>query len=138
MKIDNKHLIVHAQVENPLIQELDAYNFLLELVHLVGMNICPNGGPHVYYVLDEGNEGICSVVMLKTSHASCHIWTNLKEIQFDLYSCSDFDPDVVLSYINDWMKISKGHYLFIDRNSEEIFKFIDTGRFNANNFKRNE
>jgi S-adenosylmethionine/arginine decarboxylase-like enzyme len=87
-------------------------------------------GPTSVYVNEPGNEGITGTVTLATSHASIHVWDNDKPpmFQFDLYSCCEFSPKVVLKHIDDWFGLLEAHYQMIDRNGND-FKIIDSGNF---------
>jgi S-adenosylmethionine/arginine decarboxylase-like enzyme len=91
-------------------------------------------GPTSVYVKEPGNEGITGTVTLATSHASIHIWDNDNPpmFQFDLYSCCEFSPKVVLKHIDDWFGLLEAHYQMIDRNGND-FKIIDSGNFKKKN-----
>jgi len=81
-------------------------------------------GPTSVYVNEEGNEGLTGTVTLATSHASIHIWDNDKPpmFQFDLYSCSEYSPQVILDHLNEF-DLNEYEYVFIDRN--DGIKIID-------------
>ena len=102
--------------------------FFTQLVNTVGMKVV--AGPTSVYVNEPGNEGITGTVTLATSHGSIHVWdnTNPAMFQFDLYSCCEFSPKVVLKHIDDWFGLLEAHYQMIDRNGND-FKIIDSGNF---------
>jgi S-adenosylmethionine/arginine decarboxylase-like enzyme len=85
-------------------------------------------GPTSVYVNEPGNEGITGTVTLATSHGSIHVWdnTNPAMFQFDLYSCCEFSPKVVLEEIDSWFGLQSATYQFIDRNSDDFY-VIDKG-----------
>jgi S-adenosylmethionine/arginine decarboxylase-like enzyme len=89
-------------------------------------------GPTSVYVNELGNEGITGTVTLATSHASIHVWDAIHPsmFQFDLYSCSEFTPEQVLSHINEHFNLQSATWQFIDRNDME-FKLIDSGKWVA-------
>ncbi len=75
-------------------------------------------GPTSVYVHDEGNEGLTGTVTLATSHGSIHIWDRYEPpmFQFDLYSCTVFSPEEVISHLNEFDLISY-EYILLDRNN---------------------
>jgi len=81
-------------------------------------------GPTSVYVNEPGNEGITGTVTLATSHASIHVWDNVKPamFQFDLYSCSEFTPKEVLSEIDNWFGLERATWTMIDRNRDVFFE----------------
>jgi S-adenosylmethionine/arginine decarboxylase-like enzyme len=57
-------------------------------------------GPYVIRCNTVGNEGITGAVVIETSHCSIHLW-DTGRVSFDLYSCMDFDEQVVISMVTD-------------------------------------
>jgi hypothetical protein len=53
---------------------------------------------------DEGNEGITGNVLIKTSHASIHIWDKIERpfAKIDLYSCARFTVSEVLELVAEF------------------------------------
>jgi len=102
--------------------------FLKSLVERVRMKVV--AGPTSVYVDEPGNEGITGTVTLATSHGSIHVWdAKLPAMfQFDLYSCSDFKPEEILSELNKWFDIQDTYWVMIDRNKNEFFE-LDRGLF---------
>jgi len=72
-------------------------------------------GPTSVYVNEPGNEGITGTVTLATSHASIHVWDNVKPamFQFDLYS---------------WFGLEKATWTMIDRNRDVFFE-LSSGKW---------
>ena len=126
------HLLVKGYLLNPPKTEDTLNKWLSELVDTVGMKVV--AGPTSVYVNEPGNEGITGTVTLATSHASIHVWDNENPamFQFDLYSCCEFSPKVVLKHIDDWFGLLEAHYQMIDRNGND-FKIIDSGNFKKKN-----
>jgi S-adenosylmethionine/arginine decarboxylase-like enzyme len=124
------HLLVKGYITNPPKSEEILNQWFRELVNKVGMVVV--AGPTSVYVNELGNEGITGTVTLATSHASIHVWDAIHPsmFQFDLYSCSDFTPEQVLSHINEHFNLQSATYQFIDRNDME-FKLIDSGKWLA-------
>jgi S-adenosylmethionine/arginine decarboxylase-like enzyme len=116
------HLLVKGHIKNPP-KEVEVINkWFIELVEKVSMIVV--AGPTSVYVSEEGNEGLTGTVTLATSHSSIHIWDNDKPpmFQFDLYSCSCFNPEEVLEHLNQFGLIDY-EYMLIDRN--QGFKLIE-------------
>ena len=122
------HLLVKGYIKSPPKTEKVLNIWFGQLVTNVGMKVV--AGPTSVYVNEPGNEGITGTVTLATSHASIHVWDNDKPpmFQFDLYSCCEFSPKVVLKHIDDWFGLLEAHYQMIDRNGND-FKIIDSGNF---------
>ena len=122
------HLLVKGYMKTPPKTEKTLNIWFTQLVDNVGMKVV--AGPTSVYVNEPGNEGITGTVTLATSHASIHVWDNDKPpmFQFDLYSCCEFSPKVVLKHIDDWFGLLEAHYQMIDRNGND-FKIIDSGNF---------
>jgi S-adenosylmethionine decarboxylase len=75
--------------------------------------------PVVLYCDTPGNEGITGFIVIETSHISFHWWQHTGLLQLDVYSCADFDPDVVIelvrnSLVDEKLDILSTH--IIDRN----------------------
>ena len=122
------HLLVKGYLKSPPQTEKVLNIWFTQLVDNVGMKVV--AGPTSVYVNEPGNEGITGTVTLATSHASIHVWDNDKPpmFQFDLYSCCEFSPKVVLKHIDDWFELIEAHYQMIDRNGND-FKIIESGHY---------
>jgi len=109
------HLIVRGFVNNPPRTEETLNEWLKELVDKVGMVVV--AGPTSVYVNEPGNEGVTGTITLATSHASIHVWDNETPslVQFDIYSCKEYDIDVVLEHLNKFDLVSCD-WVYIDRN----------------------
>ena len=126
------HLLVKGYIKTPPKTDKVLNIWFTQLVNNVGMKVV--AGPTSVYVDEPGNEGITGTVTLATSHASIHVWDAEKPamFQFDLYSCCEFSPKVVLKHIDDWFGLLEAHYQMIDRNGND-FKIIDSGNFKKKN-----
>ena len=92
----HKHLLIRAEVNNPMKGEKEIKKWLRDLVNKIDMKIIK--GPYAAYVSEEGNRGITAVVMIETSHIAIHIWdeTSPALVQCDVYSCAEFSSNEVL------------------------------------------
>lgn len=48
---------------------------------------------------DEG--GVTACAILSTSHVAVHAWPLRREIKLDVFSCRDFDPEVVFTWARE-------------------------------------
>ena len=118
----HKHLLVRAEVKNPIKEEKVLKKWLRELVGKIEMKIIK--GPYAAYVNQKGNRGITGIVAIETSHVAIHIWDekNPALVQFDVYSCASFSTHEVILHLAPMNPIKIEH-LFIDRaNNFEISK----------------
>jgi S-adenosylmethionine/arginine decarboxylase-like enzyme len=116
------HLLVKGYVKNPP-KTAELLNvWLSELVSKVDMKVV--AGPTSVYVDELGNEGVTGTITLATSHAAIHVWDAEEPamFQFDIYSCKDYDPNVVLNHIDSNFDLAEAYWSFIDRNKDEFFE----------------
>jgi S-adenosylmethionine/arginine decarboxylase-like enzyme len=75
-------------------------------------------GPHVVYSDMVDNEGFTAVAVLDFSHLSIHTWDKVNPalIEFDLFSCKDFDVNIVLDKLNEFDIITSSQ-LVVDRDT---------------------
>ena len=109
----HKHIIIRAEVLEPITSEKELKKWLRDLVKVIKMKIIK--GPYASYVTKEGNRGLTGVVMIETSH----IWdeTSPALVQCDVYSCADFQRGEVIVQLG-MMKPKKIEYMMIDRTKE--------------------
>ena len=111
---EHKHLIIRAEVNNPITSEKELKRWLRKLVKKIDMKIIK--GPYTAYVSKEGNRGITGVVMIETSHIAIHIWDEISPalVQCDVYSCANFSSNEVLAEFVD-MEVVKIDHMMLDR-----------------------
>lgn len=124
MAVSHKHIIIRAEVEEPIVDPKVAIDWMKRLIEDIGMKITEHGGPHCDYVDQPGNAGIAAVAIIETSHVGLHVWDQEQPAvaQIDVYSCSEFSVNQILPFIAE-MKPIKTWYKFIDR--ERGLKEID-------------
>ncbi len=117
----HKHLIVRAEVKNPITDPTIAGEWLRKVVDNIGMVITEHGGPYVDYVCKPDNHGIAGIVMIETSHCSLHVWDRIDPplMQFDIYSCAPFDEKKVLKLLDEMNPINIDH-ICIDRGESKM------------------
>ena len=111
---EHKHLIIRAEVNNPITSEKELKRWLRKLVKKIDMKIIK--GPYTAYVSKEGNRGITGVVMIETSHIAIHVWDEISPalVQCDVYSCADFSSNEVFTEFVD-MEVVKIDHMMLDR-----------------------
>tara|TARA_B100000214_G_scaffold318632_1_gene253006 strand:- start:950 stop:1327 length:378 start_codon:yes stop_codon:yes gene_type:complete len=119
MKLDHKHLLIRAEVNNcPSEKNLSVVlSWMKSLIKIIDMKLLQ--GPNISYVDQPGNRGITCMALIETSHIVLHIWdeTNPGIFQLDVYSCKSFDIDVVIRCLSEGFEVTKIEYKFLDRNS---------------------
>jgi S-adenosylmethionine/arginine decarboxylase-like enzyme len=112
---EHKHVIIRAYVNNPP-QDADRLSdWCKEVVAAVGMKVI--GGPLVVYGDMPGNAGYTAVTVLDFSHLAIHSWDEVSPglIEFDLFSCKDFDVNIVLDKLEEFDIVSHS-IMMVDRD----------------------
>jgi len=113
----HKHLIVRAESIKPPKDEEQLEEWMIEFVESINMKIFM--GPYVKYCNMEGNRGITAVAIIETSHIAMHIWDEVSPalMQFDVYSCGEFDVEDICNKIKKDFDIEKIEYKFLNRET---------------------
>jgi S-adenosylmethionine/arginine decarboxylase-like enzyme len=113
----HKHLIVRAEVYRPPMDEKFLTNWLNEFIEKIGMKVMM--GPYVKYSNMVGNRGITGAAIIETSHIVMHIWDEVSPalMQFDVYSCGEFNPETICNKIDEDFAVHKIEYKFLDREN---------------------
>lgn len=119
----HKHLMVRGFANKPPTDSEITHYWLKQLVDKINMKIIR--GPFVSYVEAAGNRGTTAVVMIETSHIAFHVWDEKDPalVQFDLYTCSTLNTEIVLQELEKFFDMKDYQYLLFDR--EEGFTLID-------------
>jgi len=114
----HKHLIVRAEAVNPPMDEEFLRRWLEKFIDGIGMKVMM--GPYVKYSHMVGNRGITGAAIIETSHIVMHVWDepNPALLQFDVYSCGEFDPETICNKIKKDFNTTKIEYKFIDREHD--------------------
>lgn len=117
----HQHLLIRAFINNPPREAKVLESWLAELVGKIGMKIVI--GPFAKYVEAEGNAGLTGAVIIETSHIASHIWDEPSPamIQLDVYSCSHFDPAIIVQHL-DAFDLVAHEKMVIDRNNQFVVK----------------
>ena len=114
----HKHLIVRAEAKNPPMDEAVLTEWFKKFIDEIGMKVMM--GPYVKYSHMIGNRGITGVAIIETSHIVMHVWDEPDPalLQFDVYSCGEFDPETICNKINKDFNTTKIEYKFLDREND--------------------
>jgi len=114
----HKHLIVRADVKKPPIEVNYLTHWLHDFIKSINMKVLM--GPYVIYHNVPGNRGITGAAIIETSHIVMHVWDepNPALMQFDVYSCGEFDPEEICKKIKNDFDVVKIDYKFLDRETE--------------------
>ena len=114
----HKHLIVRAEAINPPMDEEFLRRWLEEFISEIGMKVMM--GPYVKYSNMVGNRGITGAAIIETSHIVMHVWDEVSPalMQFDVYSCGEFDPETICNKITKDFVVEKLNYKFLDREND--------------------
>ena len=125
----HKHLIIRAEAISPPMDEEFLRRWLEKFISEIGMKVMM--GPYVKYSNMVGNRGITGAAIIETSHIVMHVWDepNPALLQFDVYSCGEFDPETICNKIKKDFNTTKIEYKFLDREHDlkelHTLTFID-------------
>jgi S-adenosylmethionine/arginine decarboxylase-like enzyme len=113
----HKHLIVRAEAINPPMDENYLTEWLQDFITSINMKVLM--GPYVIYHDVPGNRGITGAAIIETSHIVMHVWDECKPalMQFDVYSCGEFNPETICKKITKDFDATKIEYKFLDREN---------------------
>ena len=79
----------------------NVYNFLKHLVRVIDME--PIGEPYIEYTAAEfpDKAGFTAVQIIVTSSIVAHFIDNTGHLYLDVFSCKEFDNDIVVNSVKD-------------------------------------
>ena len=113
----HKHLIVRAEAIKPPMDEKFLKDWMMEFIESINMKVLM--GPYVIYHNVPGNRGITGAAIIETSHIVMHVWDEPHPalMQFDVYSCGEFDPKKICNKISEDFDIRKIEYKYLNRET---------------------
>ncbi len=110
----HKHIIIRAEVLDPIINKTKSVKFLRRMIKAIGMKAMY--GPVASYSKMPGNKGLTAFAIIETSHIAMHIWdeTNPALVQLDVYTCGPFEPQSVLDLLQE-LNPTKVEFKYLDR-----------------------
>jgi S-adenosylmethionine/arginine decarboxylase-like enzyme len=114
----HKHLIVRAEAISPPMNTEFLTKWLEDFIKYINMKVLM--GPYVIYHDVPGNRGITGAAIIETSHIVMHVWDEPSPalMQFDVYSCGEFDAEQICRLIQMDFDVVKIEYKFLDRENE--------------------
>ena len=114
----HKHLIVRAEAVSPPMNPEFLTKWLEDFIQYINMKVLM--GPYVIYHDVPGNRGITGAAIIETSHIVMHVWDEPSPalMQFDVYSCGEFDAEQICRLIQKDFDVVKIEYKFLDRENE--------------------
>lgn len=112
----HQHLIVNAHVKNPPKCPEAMVEWTKQLIADMKMKVLL--GPFAVYCEMPGNRGLTCISAIETSSITLHSWDEgeLGNVQFDVYTCSELDLDMVFNAIQEWEPVEIT-YKFLDREN---------------------
>lgn len=112
MKITHHHLIYQAETgAKPLLYSDKQFTKMFrELLELLNMEILIS--PQIAISKHNAWTGIMGIV---TSHITFHYWIDENEVQFDIYSCKEFDIHKAIDFLNQFWDSRHTKTLYINR-----------------------
>ena len=112
---EQKHLIVRAEIHHPPCNPSAMDDWMRQLVQDIRMKVLM--GPFSVYSDMPGNQGLTSVTIIETSHIAVHVWDEASPalMQIDVYSCAEFDPQLIFDRLQSDFGLAKLEWKFIDR-----------------------
>ena len=113
----HKHLIVRAEAISPPMNTEFLTKWLEDFIKYINMKVLM--GPYVIYHDVPGNRGITGAAIIETSHIVMHVWDEPSPalMQFDVYSCGEFDAETICKKIQKDFNVVKIDYKFLDRET---------------------
>lgn len=120
MALIHQHIVIRSHVNKPPMSEEATKTWLRNLISAIDMNILH--GPHAVYLDKEGNRGITAVCIIETSHIAMHVWDEEKPalIQLDVYSCKDFDKEIVFKFLDEFEPTDKEWFMLDREHTLEV------------------
>lgn len=112
--MQHKHLLIRAQIGNPINNVTQIEKWISNLVDIIGMKLLH--GPVSVYCDKTGNRGITGFAIIETSHIALHTWDedDPATLQLDVYTCSELEIDLVIKELSLFQPIDLS-YKFLDR-----------------------
>ena len=123
--LQHKHALINLKVTNPPRDGEEVEFFLAFLIKRINMKIAKAEtlakNPQGFYCDTLGNQGATGTGILETSHTALHTWDQdfPAKFDFDLYSCSDFEVEKILT-LCQCFDIIEGTYIIFDRADKLI------------------
>jgi len=111
------HLILDCAGADPeLIRSYDnIYNFSKDLVKRIDM--VAYGEPQIVHFGSGNKAGYTLVQLIETSNICCHFVEDNNTFYLDVFSCKEFNPDVVADLVNEYFKTTHQKMAYLERQA---------------------
>lgn len=119
MTIVHHHLLFQSRVDiaPDSLQEEDLKKMMTDLLTLLDMTCLIE--PTFKLSHQKAWTGIMGII---TSHIAFHYWVNEQYVQFDIYTCKQFDRQKAVDFLKNFWKGKEGKVMFIDREMGKDFQ----------------
>ncbi len=100
-----KHLLYEAEIKNTeILKDKDAtiemFNRIIEALQMKAVS-------EVEVYQFPGAGGITAFCVISESHLSIHTWPETNYMAFDIFSCRDFDENIALQILKEYIQPEK-------------------------------
>ena len=115
MLLEHKHLIVCAAIYHSPCNPSTMDDWMRQPVRDIRMKVLI--GSFSVYSAMPGNQGLTNVTIIETFHITVPVWDEVSPalIQMDVYSCAEFDPQLIFDHLQSNFGLAKLEWKFIDR-----------------------
>jgi S-adenosylmethionine/arginine decarboxylase-like enzyme len=94
-----------------------AIEWMKDFIKSINMKVLM--GPYAKFLEVPGNTGLTVAAIIETSHIVMHTWTEVNPalIQFDVYSCGEFEAEDVCKKIAKDFELTKIEYKYLNRET---------------------
>lgn len=120
-----KHLLLEVITKDgkDLASVAKMKKFFEEIISRVGFTVVVKPEFYKFKPRIKGDlSGVTGMCVVSESHISIHTWPETNYFAFDIFSCSDFDEDLVIEIIGELFDVDKMHLQIIGRGMKINFK----------------
>lgn len=120
-----KHLLLEVITKDgkDLASVAKMKKFFEEIINRVGFTVVVKPDFYKFKPRIKGDlSGVTGMCVVSESHISIHTWPETNYFAFDIFSCSDFDEDLVIEIIGEMFDVDKIHLQIIGRGMKINFK----------------
>jgi len=115
-----KHLLLDCQSGNSAVHSRESIiAFVNELVNAIGMEAFGEPWVERFATHDPAKGGYSMFQMITTSNISAHFVDLTGDAYIDVFSCKEFNDNLVLAVVDKYFSFKKIRVRFISRNASE-------------------
>ncbi|HPT40100.1 MAG TPA: adenosylmethionine decarboxylase [Candidatus Paceibacterota bacterium] len=118
-----KHLLYEAKVKNPEILKnkdatIEMFNRIIESLQMKAVS-------EVEVYQFPGGGGLTAFCVISESHLSIHTWPENNYMAFDIFSCRNFDENVALEILKEYIQPEKELIDVMVRGTDRFAEIIN-------------